>query len=64
MVATQNEVLQEAVISDLNVARRVMRDGGGLGLDFSEAANWQAVNVEGIKWFHLFFPYLQSVRVV
>jgi len=44
MVATQNEVLQEAVISDLNVARRVMRDGGGLGLDFSETVTWQAIN--------------------
>jgi len=44
MVATQNEVLQEAVISDLNVARRVMRDGGNLSLDFSETATWQAVN--------------------
>jgi len=44
MVATQNEVLQEAVISDLNVARRVKRDGGGLSLDSSETATWQAVN--------------------
>jgi len=44
MVATQNEVLQKAVVSDLNVARRVMRDNGGLGFDFSETATWQAVN--------------------
>ncbi|MDJ0802491.1 MAG: Cache 3/Cache 2 fusion domain-containing protein [Desulfobacterales bacterium] len=44
MAATQNEILQESVIHDLNVARRVMRDGGGLLLDFSEMATWQAVN--------------------
>ena len=44
MVATQNEILQEQVVHDLNVARRVMRDGGGLALDFSETASWQAVN--------------------
>jgi methyl-accepting chemotaxis protein len=44
MVATQNEVLQETVVSDLNVARRVMRDAGGLNNDFSETATWKAVN--------------------
>jgi methyl-accepting chemotaxis protein len=44
MVATQNEVLQEMVGQDLNVARRVLRDAGGLALDFSETATWQAVN--------------------
>jgi methyl-accepting chemotaxis protein len=44
MVATEDEVLKESVVSYLNVARRVMRDAGGLGLDFSETATWQAVN--------------------
>ncbi len=44
MVATQNDILQEQVVHDLNVARRVMRDGGGLMIDFSETATWQAVN--------------------
>jgi ABC-type transporter Mla subunit MlaD len=44
MVATQNEILQEQVISNLNVARRVMRDGGGLAIDFSETSSWQAIN--------------------
>ncbi len=44
MVATQNEVLQETVVHDLNVARRLMRDGGGLFIDPSETASWQAVN--------------------
>ncbi len=44
MVATQNELLQESVIHDLNVARRLMRDGGGLFLDFAETATWQAIN--------------------
>ncbi len=44
MVATQNEILQETVVHDLNVARRMMRDGGGLFIDPSETASWQAVN--------------------
>ena len=44
MAVSQNEILQKQVVSDLNVARRVMRDGGGLALDFSETAPWQAVN--------------------
>jgi len=44
MVATQNDILQEQVIHDLNVARRVLRDSGGAMLDFSETATWQAVD--------------------
>jgi len=44
MVVAQNEILQEQVISSLNVARRVMRDDGNLFVDFSETATWQAVN--------------------
>ncbi|MDJ0722966.1 MAG: Cache 3/Cache 2 fusion domain-containing protein, partial [Desulfobacterales bacterium] len=44
MVTTQNEILQETVIHDLNVARRLMRDSGGLSIDRSEKATWQAVN--------------------
>jgi len=58
MVATQNEVLQEAVISNLNVARRVMRDAGGLGLDSSETATWQAVNQYTKASISIDLPYL------
>jgi methyl-accepting chemotaxis protein len=58
MVATQNEVLQEAVISDLNVARRVMRDNGGLGFDLSETATWQAVNQYTKKSKPIDLPYM------
>ena len=44
MLNAQNEVLQNQVVSNLNVARRVVRDGGNLFLDASETATWQAVN--------------------
>ncbi len=44
MVSTQNEILQKTVAHDLNVARRLVRDGGGLFIDRSETAIWQAVN--------------------
>jgi len=44
MAVTQNEILQDQVVHDLNVARRLVRDGGGLTIDFMETATWQAVN--------------------
>jgi len=44
MLDVQNEILQDQVVSNLNVARRVMRDGGNLSLDVSETGTWQAVN--------------------
>jgi hypothetical protein len=44
MAATQNEIVQKQVVYSLNVARRVMQDGGGLFLDNAETASWRAVN--------------------
>ena len=44
MVTTQNEILREQVLHDLNVARRLMYEGGGLRLFDAETASWQAVN--------------------
>ena len=44
MLEAQNELLQDQVVRNLNIARRVMRDGGGLFMDMSETASWPAVN--------------------
>ena len=58
MVATQNEILQETVVHDLNVARRLMRDGGGLFIDPSETASWQAVNQYTKEKQSIELPYM------
>jgi methyl-accepting chemotaxis protein len=44
MAVTQNEILREEVLHDLNVARRLMNEGGGLRIFDAETASWQAVN--------------------
>lgn len=44
MVHAQNQLLQQKVKADLNVAREMLAVGGGVRLDAEKSTTWDAIN--------------------
>jgi len=60
LLQAQQEVLQQKINGDLNVARKILSDAGGANLSNRESVEWQAINQYTKQATNITLPAMQA----